>query len=417
MRMAKKGTRWLGALLGVVLGLSWGCGGDSKSNTTQEVVADNGPETPDGQEETGQDVENPDPCHASSEYLVGMGVSDITGPAADAGLMGYAQGSQHAAGLFMRQWAKALVVVSPCNGKRVLIVVLDTQAIFQDIHTELVTALKTKYGDLYTLDNVILNATHTHSVPGGAGRHSLFNFSPIGGFYKEVLDGILYGTLEAIDQAHESLVPGGLELAVGELTNASVNRSPDSFAANPEWITSALPDKIDPTNTVLKVVSAEGKEIGMLDLFAVHTTSVAARNLLVGPDNKGLAAHWFQEEIARRNGGEEGFVAAFGNTNAADMSPNVDGFSFEHKDGVKDYEDLWKSAQKQYQSALDLYDQGGEPLVGGIDYRFRYVKFDEFEIDPAYTDGKPRKNCPPMSGLAMMAGGKIDWPVIEDMRN
>lgn len=419
MRRSSGGMCWIGAL--VVAGMLATAGCDSEGTKSPEDSTSQ-PDTPEsdktGEDSTdlGSDIDTPDVCAANTQFEVGMGLADITGPAADAGLMGYVVPAQKSAGLYMRQWAKALVVVSPCNGKRVLFVVLDTQAIFQDIHQEVLRELAKKYGDLYTAQNVVLTATHSHSVPGGASRSELYTSPPVNGFYNEALAGITQGTLAAIDQAHTSLQPGTIKLAVGSLPGASVNRAPDSFAKNPQELQDLFPNKVDETNTVLRVESASGQLIGMVDFFGIHTTSVGAKNLLVGPDNKGLAAWWFQREMAGRDNVATPFVAAFSNTNAGDISPNVDGFSFEMKDGFKDYKDMEKSAKKQYEAAMELFDSASDTVTGGVDYRMQYIHFNDYAVNKEFCDGTKHTTCDPGAGYSMLAGGTNDWPVLEDAR-
>lgn len=66
---------------------------------------------------------------ASSEYLIGIGSYDITGPAADVNMMGYANPTQNAAGIHMRQRARVFIVAEPpssnMDGNRVVFVNLD----------------------------------------------------------------------------------------------------------------------------------------------------------------------------------------------------------------------------------------------------------------------------------------------------
>jgi neutral ceramidase len=46
---------------------------------------------------------------AQQQYLVGIGKSDVTGPAADVNMMGYAVLEQTAKGIHTRQFARAYV--------------------------------------------------------------------------------------------------------------------------------------------------------------------------------------------------------------------------------------------------------------------------------------------------------------------
>ena len=61
---------------------------------------------------------------SDSPYLVGMGSYDITGPAADVNMMGYANTEQVASGIHFRLKSRAFIVAEP-SGKRVVFVNLD----------------------------------------------------------------------------------------------------------------------------------------------------------------------------------------------------------------------------------------------------------------------------------------------------
>lgn len=65
---------------------------------------------------------------SSSDYLIGVGSYDITGPAADVNMMGYANPTQNAAGIHLRLRARAFIVAEPSrnmDGNRVVFVNLD----------------------------------------------------------------------------------------------------------------------------------------------------------------------------------------------------------------------------------------------------------------------------------------------------
>ena len=63
-----------------------------------------------------------------SDYLIGVGSYDITGPAADVNMMGYANPTQNAAGIHIRLRARVFIVAEPStnmDGNRVVFVNLD----------------------------------------------------------------------------------------------------------------------------------------------------------------------------------------------------------------------------------------------------------------------------------------------------
>jgi neutral ceramidase len=43
-------------------------------------------------------------------YLIGVGLYDITGPAAEVGMMGFAESEQKTEGIYMRLWSRAFIV-------------------------------------------------------------------------------------------------------------------------------------------------------------------------------------------------------------------------------------------------------------------------------------------------------------------
>ena len=113
-------------------------------------------------------------------HLVGRGMADITGEAAEVGMMGYASTAQVAAGIHMRQRARAFIVADQASGKRMVFVNNDLGMVFQGVQQAVLKQLQTKYGSLYGADNVILAATHTHGGPGGFSHYALYNFTTWG---------------------------------------------------------------------------------------------------------------------------------------------------------------------------------------------------------------------------------------------
>src|SRR3990167_3456915 len=88
-------------------------------------------------------------CADNNVFNVGAGIYDITGPAAEEGMMGYAMMQQKTAGVQQRLWARAFVIESPCNNKRVVLVNTDLCMVTQAVKEEVVRKLKEKFGDRY----------------------------------------------------------------------------------------------------------------------------------------------------------------------------------------------------------------------------------------------------------------------------
>lgn len=109
---------------------------------------------------------------------------------------------------------------------------------------------------------------------------------------------------QAIDQAHASLAPRDLRLANGTLVNASVNRSPSAYAANPEQERAMYkPYDTDKEMTLLSVVDPVlNMPVACISWFAVHCTSVNNKNQLVNGDNKGVASMLLEASINGQGG-------------------------------------------------------------------------------------------------------------------
>lgn len=78
---------------------------------------------------------------------------------------------------------------------------------------------------------------------------------------------------------------------------------------------------------VLKMVGTEGNDIGMIDWFAVHCTSMNNTNELISGDNKGHASILMETAMSPPGTlpGAAKFVAAFAQSNEGDVSPNTMG--------------------------------------------------------------------------------------------
>lgn len=367
-----------------------------------------------------------DACADDPHYNIGAGIADVTGPSAELVMMGYSMPEQKAEGISTRLWARAFVVESPCNGKRVVFVSSDIGQVFQSVHLEVLKRLDAKYPGVYTLDNVALSATHTHSGLGGYSHYTMFNLA-VGGFDPDNFEAIVGGITTAIDRAHQNLGEGVIKIADGPLQDANWNRSPQAYAGNPADERAAHEAEFDRnTNTRMTVLRFErtqngetdGTPIGALTWFSAHATSVSNQNRLVSGDHKGLAAYYFERSMGADYAAKEPFVAAFAQSDAGDVSPNelVIG---EPKntvvrpcDGSPDPEcdDLANAAihgDLQYNRARELFDGASELLRGPVDARAAFMDMENVQVDGIYTDGAgPQHTCKAAIGFSIAAGAE-----------
>ncbi|WVY92521.1 hypothetical protein V8G54_031609 [Vigna mungo] len=416
---------------------------------------------------------------SSSDYLVGLGSYDITGPAADVNMMGYANTGQTASGIHFRLRARAFIVSEP-KGKRVVFVNLDACMASQIVKIKLIERLKERYGDLYTENNVAISGIHTHAGPGGYLQYVSF-------------DVIVDGIEKCIIQAHENLRPGSIFVNKGELLDAGVNRSPSAYLNNPAAERRNYKYNVDTEMTLLKFVDDEWGPVGSFNWFPTHGTSMSRTNSLISGDNKGAAARfmedWFEQKgyektdsakiedvehelleiatsfqsspgrsatktssvskrvrAAQRKDGKPRFVSAFCQSNCGDVSPNVLGAfcidtglpcDFNHSTcGGKNelcysrgpgYPDEFESTriigERQFRKAVDLFNTVDEEIEGEVDFRHTYIDFSQLEVTVSDEgDSEVVKTCPAAMGFAFAAGttdgpGAFDFTQGDDKGN
>ncbi|KAL5747999.1 hypothetical protein ACOSQ2_025296 [Xanthoceras sorbifolium] len=236
---------------------------------------------------------------SDSNYLTGLGSYDITGPAADVNMMGYANMEQIASGLHFRLRARAFIVAEP-QGKRVVFVNLDACMASQLVTIKVLERLKARYGGLYTEKNVAISGIHTHAGPGGYLQYIVYIVTSLG-FIRQSFDVLVDGIEKSIIQAHENLRAGSIFVNKGELLDAGVNRSPSAYLNNPAAERSKYKYDVDKEMTLLKFVDEQWGPVGSFNWFATHGTSMSRTNSLISGDNKGAAAR-FMEDWFEQNG-------------------------------------------------------------------------------------------------------------------
>lgn len=342
-------------------------------------------------------------------YLVGRGIADVTGEPAEVGLMGYADLTQTGEGLHMRQRSRAFVIADAATGRRVVHVVADVGMIFQSVRDAVLARLEQRFGEVYGESNVMLTATHTHAGVGGYSHHTLYNITTLG-FHGKTFDAVVDGIVASIARADADLAPAELRLSTGRLDNASVNRSKQAFDRNPTSDRAFFPGGIDTQSTSLQVRRG-GVLDGVVNWFPVHATSMSTGNHLVSPDNKGYAEYHWEREVSGVDylaGSRPGLVASFAQTNAGDMSPNL---NLRPSDGptTDQFENTRIIGGRQFAAARDNLGSAVQKVTGGVDSRIVYVDLGDVDVRPEFTpDGQPHRTCPAAFGAAFAAGSTED---------
>ncbi|MCG8634319.1 MAG: neutral/alkaline ceramidase [Desulfobacterales bacterium] len=336
-----------------------------------------------------------------AQFRIGAGIYDVTGPAAELGMMGYSMPDQKTAGIHMRLYSRAYVIASPDNSSRVVFVSADIQGMMQSVTMGVLEKLADRYGSLYTKENVMLSATHTHSGPGGYSGYTIYDLAVLG-FDVQNYTAIVEGIFQSIVRAHNNLAPGVIKINEGDVANGGMQRSETAYAQNPDKDNYAA--DTDTLMTLLRLERPDGTEIGMINWFAVHPTSIGNTNRLISGDNKGFASYQFEASRGTDYLAQETFVAAFAQSNAGDVSPNLWG----HPDGENDYARMEIIANRQLSTADDLYSTAAEQVTGPLDYRHTYIDFSE--TGPVYTQDRA---CVSAIGMSKLAGSSEDGAGID----
>ncbi|KAH9976114.1 Neutral/alkaline nonlysosomal ceramidase [Lactifluus volemus] len=378
----------------------------------------------------------------TNDYLLGLGIADITGPVVETNIMGYAMLSQTDKGLHMRQRSRAFIIAEALNSTN-RVVFINADIAFGDtgIRRSVINHLKELYQGLYDETNVVLSSTHQHAGVGGYTENLLPQITSLG-YVRETAEAIVQGTLRAVQRAHKNLAPGSLALGNATVADGNINRSPSAYLANPSEERGGYNSDQDKTLTLLRFHDSQGNKIGFLSFYAVHGTSLYHNNTLISSDNKGMAAYLY-ESLVEPNAmpGNTTFVAGFAQSNVGDSSPNTlgafcespgkawDGMPCEfysstcggtsedcHGRGpgfrVSDFESNRIIAQLQVDGARSLMNSNSLQSVTGpvrSVHTYLNMSFHSFVL----PNGTTVQTCPPALGYAF-GGGTTDGPGLFD---
>ncbi len=320
---------------------------------------------------------------AFAELQVGVGKEELRFPARGNRMMGYSEPSQIASGQLDQVYARAFYVYDSNSDKKFGILVLDTLSVSENIKSKILSQI-----EFLDDSNLMILATHTHSVPGGYDPFDLYNYAA-GGFDPIVESAIINGGIDALRKAKMNSSKGSLKISQGKIQGVSYNRSLKAFKNNLDSSEQTL--SVPETMTLLNFYQ-NNSLVGVLNFFAVHATSLRNSNKLISGDNKGIAA-WFVEK-------ELNVVAAFANSNAGDVSPNIKEIRKK-----KNYERAKFIGLKQAKKTLELLQVGNEEEVSDFDAFYVKVRMPGYEIRPESSGLKGSTFlCEPAVGISTLAG-------------
>ncbi|MFT4047477.1 MAG: neutral/alkaline non-lysosomal ceramidase N-terminal domain-containing protein [Solimonas sp.] len=389
----------------------------------------------------GDAVLNGGGCEDNTSFRFGAGIGDITGPAVGENLLGMADPSQVSAGIQNRNHARAFAFSSQCGGRTgyAMLVNIDNALAFDSIKFGVMQRIAADtanhLADYWTMDNIMISATHTHSSVGGTAHYDYVNLTALG-FDQQSFDAAVDGIYNAMLMAHRNLMqatPGTVELAMQELLDTAVNRSPPAYAQDPaderaQFVdTSGREVTTNRMMTLLKLQRDDGTPAGTLNWYSVHGTSIGQTYKLLSGDNKGYAAQRFERDFAKGVYAGGDFVAGFFQSDEGDASPNLfmmdlseavlhahSGDGWDTRGGGRDdYESAMISGYKQYHQAQALWEADGEKLHGEVKaihlpINMASVVIDEPKTYPAGLEPTlgVQQTCEPAMGVSFGAGAE-----------
>jgi neutral ceramidase len=357
-------------------------------------------------------------------YEVGTGRGDITAFVKGVGMLGYGIYYNTMESVETPLTARAYIFVDPQTQRKVCFVNCEICFITVAIKKGVLKGLDRKYPQFkYDEDNLMMTCQHTHSGPGGYSYYGLYNLS-IPGFVAEVYQKIVAGIVEAIAAAESNMQNASLSLASGVFEDdkeVAFNRSVAAYNLNPEVnpkITEANRQTgLDREMTLLKISGENGSDIGSINWFGVHPTSLPNTNHKVCYDNKGYAAAYLEKYYGEK--GQSNYLAAFAQGTCGDVTPRfhyhpVYPFQRGQWEGkfVDDFESTKYNGKLQFEKAKEISETAkAMPVEGEIDYELMFVNFSDITANPKFANGNTNAQTGNAAlGIGFFKGTRMDGP-------
>lgn len=350
---------------------------------------------------------------------VGSAKTDITAYKEGVAMLGYGQPANIMKSIETKLYARTFIFKNSQNHK-VAFVNCELCFITQSIKSGVLQLLTDKNPELnYTDSNLVLNAQHTHSGPSGYSHYGLYN-AAAPGFVREIYTELVAKISDSIIAAEQNFEEASLSLGRDQFApekEVGFQRSIKAYLQNPEAKKidkNTLHLGINREMVLLKIASKTGKEIGAINWFGTHTTSLPNNNTKLSADNKGYAAQYFEAEK------HNGFIAAFAQASCGDVSPK-----FKYNPKLHWQRGFWegkftddtKSAayngQLQYKKASEIYHHKIDKKISSeaIESGIQYIDFGNIQVNPKFSNGvQNARTSPAAMGVSFFHGSQIDGP-------
>jgi hypothetical protein len=179
--------------------------------------------------------------------------------------------------------SKALVLRN--KGKMLLLVSADAMGVDSDIYDDIVQRLE-PLG--FNSKNTFISATHTHSGPGTLSRNLLWQIIALDRFQPKIYETFIAGIVQSVFRAYRALQPAELKAVMFDAKDLQTNRRQS-------------PGHFDSRANILLVKSQKGAWLGEMVNFAIHGTSLGAKNLKFSADGPGAIERGMESRMAALN--------------------------------------------------------------------------------------------------------------------
>ncbi|MBK7148575.1 MAG: neutral/alkaline non-lysosomal ceramidase N-terminal domain-containing protein [Bacteroidetes bacterium] len=357
-------------------------------------------------------------------YQVGTGKGDITAFVKGVGMLGYGIYYNTMESVETSLTARAYIFMDEKRDKKLCFVNCEIGFITIAIKKGVLKDLERKHPEFrYDEDNLMLTAQHTHSGPSGFSYYGLYNISTPG-FSMEVYRMVVDGIVASIVAAENNIQPAKLTIGASTFEpdkEVAYNRSLDAYNKNPEVKQKIKFEErhlaLDREMTLLSIEGMDGKPIGSINWFGVHTTSLPNTNHKVCYDNKGYASAFLEEHFA--TSGHPDYLASFAQGTAGDVTPRMKynpiyPFQRGQWEGKfpNDIESAKFNGRLQYDKAKEILDNKNRREVNGeLDYELMYINLSDVVADPKFANGREDAQTGPAAmGVAFFKGTFVDGP-------
>lgn len=323
-------------------------------------------------------------------YEIGAAREEIRFDARGVVMMGWGDPRHRVRGVKTPLYSRAVAIRDPESRRRLVLVCLDACVVTEALRQTVATRLRETCG--LADHELMLSATHTHSAPGGYSTYVFYELTG-NGYFPAILEGYAGAVMRSVERALGSLVPGKIREARGEFAldvPVAFNRAVRAYNRNPDVEKVSRKERhkaVGRTMTLLRFDALDGRPIAAWNWFPVHATSIHRDRYDIHGDNKGVAAARMEESLG------PGFVAAFAQGAAGDVSPNFRYyFGLREKRGLyrDDEESCRANAGFQHERAMALYAKAAQadPLGPGLGSVIEYHDFSRIDVDPDFVEGK-----------------------------